>query len=156
MTGVRGRGDIVGSPPGPDTRRGEPQGVWTHFPPCHRLIVVKWLLAVAAMIVVAVASALGGYAVGRHRHDDKSERQTALADAQEIIGAYNHESRGKFHLVWVGKAAPHIWRFRATRNGQKRFACEQVNVKQFWHGEGTHFHGFGPIDHSLCPPLAGA
>jgi hypothetical protein len=116
---------------------------------------VKILPLIVGVAVVAIAAGFGGYEIGRH-NGSGDERQLAVADAQEIIGAYNREFPAKYHLVWVGKAAPHIWRFRAKRNGQKHFVCEQVNVKQFWHGEGTHFHGFGPVDHKLCPPSAGA
>jgi hypothetical protein len=117
---------------------------------------VKWLIVGAAVVVVAVASALGGYAVGTHNHGDKAERQTALADALEVLGAYNTNGSGRqYHLVWLGKAAPHIWRFRAKENGKKNFACLQTNVEQFWHGQGTSFHGFGNVDDRQCPPWAG-
>jgi hypothetical protein len=117
---------------------------------------MKAVALVAGVIVVAVASGLGGYAIGRHGGGDSAERQTANADAQEIIGAYNREVGPDAHLVWIGKAAPHIWRFRVKFNGKKLYRCEQVNLKQFWHGEGAQFHGFGRVDAELCLPSAGA
>jgi hypothetical protein len=114
-------------------------------------------LLVVAVVLVAVASGLGGYALGRHSQGDGSERQTAMADALEIIGAYNLNGSGQeYHLVWIGKAAPNVWRFRVKENGKKHFGCVQVNVKQFWHGQGTDFHGFGNVDSRQCPPWAGA
>jgi hypothetical protein len=111
---------------------------------------------IVGVAIVAAASAFGGYAIGRHSDSDGSEQKTAVADAQEIIGAYNRGAGENAHLVWVGKTAPHIWRLRVKFDGKKRFGCEQVNLKQFWHGQGTDFHGFGPIDARQCPPWAGA
>jgi hypothetical protein len=46
--------------------------------------------------------------------------------------------------------APGSWRFRVKVNGKNRYGCGQVNVKQFWHGQGTSFHGYGPIDVAQC------
>ena len=50
---------------------------------------MKAVVLIALVVAVAAAAALGGYALGRHHDGDGSERQTAAADAQEIIGAYN-------------------------------------------------------------------
>ena len=77
----------------------------------------------------------------------------AVADAQEIVGAYNADSSSggsTTHLVWVRKVAPGIWRFRVKANGKNQYGCGQDNVKQFWHGQGTDFHGYGPIDRAQC------
>lgn len=115
----------------------------------------KVAVVLVGVVVIVAASGLGGYVIGRH-NDSGSERQTAVADAQEIIGALNREGDQQAHLVWIGKAAPHIWRFRVKVNGKRRFFCLQVNVKQFWHGQGNSFHGFGRIDELQCPPSAGA
>jgi hypothetical protein len=117
---------------------------------------VKVAAIIVGVVVVAAASALGGYAIGRHNDSEGSERQTAAADAQEIIGAYNREDGPDAHLVWIGKAAPRIWRFRVKFNGKNEYRCEQVNLKQFWHGQGTDFHGTGRVDSRLCPASAGA
>jgi hypothetical protein len=112
---------------------------------------------IGGMVVIAAASAFGGYALGRRNDGDASERQRAAAYAQEIMGAYNAEGDSlQGHVVWVGKVAPGIWRFRMKANGKKRYACHQIILKQFWHGQGTDFHGTGRIDSRLCPPWAGA
>jgi hypothetical protein len=109
---------------------------------------------IGGVIVIAAASAIGGYALGRHNNSG-SERQRATAYAQEIMGAYNAEGGSvQGHVVWVGKVAPGIWRFRMKANGKKRYACHQVILKQFWHGQGTDFHGTGRVDSGLCPPSA--
>lgn len=107
------------------------------------------------VVVIAAASAVGGYALGRHNGGGGSERQQAVAYAQEIMVAYA-EGGVQGHVVWVGKVAPGIWRFRMKANGKKRYACHQVILKQFWHGQGTDFHGTGRVDSRLCPPWAGA
>ena len=97
-----------------------------------------------------------GRKLGRHNDSGGSERQTANADAQEIIGAFNREDGPDVHLVWIGKAAPHIWRFRVKFNGKNEYRCDQVDLKQFWHGQGSTFHGIGSIDDRQCPSSAGA
>jgi hypothetical protein len=117
---------------------------------------VKAVVLIAVVVVVAVAAGLGGYALGRRSNGDGSERQRAAAYAQEIIGAANDQGGVQGHLVWIGKAAPGIWRFRVKANGEKRYACHQIILKQFWHGQGTAFHGTGHVDSRLCPPWAGA
>jgi hypothetical protein len=113
-------------------------------------------LAIIAVVALTLAAGIGGYEIARHHESAGNERPIAFADAQEIIGAYNREPGSEAHLVWVGRVAPHIWRFRVKVNGTHRFGCEQVNVKQFWHGQGTAFHGFGKVDDRLCPSSAGA
>jgi hypothetical protein len=110
---------------------------------------------IVGMVVIAAAAALGGYAVGRH-HNEGSERQRATAYAQEVIGAANDQGGVQGHLVWVGKVAPGIWRFRVKGNGVNRYGCHQIILKQFWHGQGTAFHGTGHVDLRLCRPSAGA
>jgi hypothetical protein len=111
---------------------------------------------IGGVVVIAAVSAFGGYALGRHNNGG-SERQRATAHAQEIIGAANDERDGVLgHLVWIGEAAPGIWRFRVKANGEKRYGCHQIILKQFWHGQGTAFHGTGHVDSRLCPPSAGS
>jgi hypothetical protein len=117
---------------------------------------VRLAAIIGGVVLVAAASAVGGYALGRHTNSDGSERQKAVAYAQEIMGAYNAEGGTQGHVVWVGKVAPGIWRFRMKANGKKRYACHQVILKQFWHGQATAFHGTGLVDSRLCPPWAGA
>jgi hypothetical protein len=107
---------------------------------------------VAGLVVIAAAAGVG-YEFGRHSHSNGSERQTAVADALEIVGAYNSNGSGQeFHIVWVRKAAPGIWRFLAKENGKSKYACVQVTPRQFWHGQGTAFHGFGNVDIRQCRP----
>jgi hypothetical protein len=107
----------------------------------------------AALVLVAVVAALAGYLAGRHHRGDGGDRQLAAADAQEVIGAYNVNGSGReYHLVWLGKVAPHIWRFQAKENGKINYACVQLNLSQYWHGQGTSFHGVGVgVDGRLCP-----
>jgi hypothetical protein len=116
---------------------------------------VRVAAIIGGVVVIAAASAVGGYELGRHRNGG-SERQRATAYAQGIIGAAN-DARGGVpgHLVWIGKAALGIWRFRVKANGEKRYGCHQIILKQFWHGQGTAFHGTGHVDSRLCPPSAG-
>jgi hypothetical protein len=103
--------------------------------------------------VVIVGAGGGAYLLGRHSHSDGSGRQTAVADALEIVGAYNRNGSGKaWHIVWVRKAAPGIWRFLVKQNGKNLYGCEQVTPRQFWHGQGTAFHGFGNVDIRQCRP----
>jgi hypothetical protein len=103
-----------------------------------------------------LAAALGGFAIytfGYSHSGGESQRQIAVADALEVIGAYNINGSGhEFHVVWVRKAAPGIWRFLAKENGKINYACVQVTPRQFWHGQGTAFHGVGNVDIRLCRP----
>jgi hypothetical protein len=116
---------------------------------------VKAAAIIGGAIVIAAACAVGGFALGRHTKGDGSERQRAVAYAQEIIGAANDQRDGvQGHLVWIGKAAPGIWRFRVKANGENRYGCHQIILKQFWHGQGTAFHGTGHVDSRLCTPRA--
>jgi hypothetical protein len=111
------------------------------------------IAAVIAGLVVIAGAGGGGYLLGRHSHRDGSQRQTAVADALEVIGAYNINGSGaEFHLVWVRQAAPGIWRFLAKENGKNNYACVQVTPRQFWHGQGTAFHGVGNVDIRRCRP----
>jgi hypothetical protein len=115
---------------------------------------VRVAAIIGGVVVIAAASAIGGYALGRHNNSG-SERQKATAYAQEIIGAANDERAGvQGHLVWIGEAAPGVWRFRVKADGENRYGCHQIILKQFWHGQGTAFHGTGHIDSRLCLPSA--
>jgi AAA ATPase domain len=80
----------------------------------------------------------------------------ALAGERPLLLVIGPEpNQRRVHLVWIGKVAPHVWRFRVKENGRKIYGCWQVNTNQFWHGQERSFHGFGPVDGRACPPWAG-
>jgi hypothetical protein len=89
-----------------------------------------------------------GFLLGRYVHRGTgSEKPVAIADAQEVVAAYNNNGNGQqTHIVGWQKIAPGLWRFGLKENGRQHFGCLQIHVRQFWHGQGTDFHGVGRVN----------
>jgi hypothetical protein len=116
---------------------------------------VKLLGFAAVLVVVAIGSALGGYAFGRHTRAGAEERQTAAADALNVVSAYNNEGGSQFHVAAAPfRVAPHIYRSLIKRNGKHYYACVQTDTRRFWSGnntaEKTDFHGVALMASPPC------